>query len=374
MLDVGRHPNVDILAYSEVENVTGEIGNFTATVRKKARYVNEEICNACGDCVAKCPTRKIPDAFEMGLKNRRAVYLYFSQGIPAVMTIDPEHCLYLKKGKCGVCKKVCVKGAIDYEQKDEILELEIGSVILATGLDVFDPTPLTYYGYKRLKNVITGIEYERLINATGPTGGHLNRPSDGELAHKVAYIQCVGSRDFNYCNYCSSVCCMYAIKDAMLGREHDADSDSYIFHTDFRNVGKWFQKYEIRGKEEYGINYIRGRVAEISEDENFNPILWYEDTETREVKSLKVEMVVLSTAAMPAKGSDQLAKIMYVDLDEHGFVETGLPFPTDTNVPGIFACGFCLGPADIPESVAQASAAANRAAEVIFLSAAGKQA
>jgi len=143
MLDVGRHPNVDILAYSEVENVTGEIGNFTATVRKKARYVNEEICNACGDCVAKCPTRKIPDAFEMGLKNRRAVYLYFSQGIPAVMTIDPEHCLYLKKGKCGVCKKVCVKGAIDYEQKDEILELEIGSVILATGLDVFDPTPLT---------------------------------------------------------------------------------------------------------------------------------------------------------------------------------------------------------------------------------------
>ena len=374
MLDVGRHPNVDILAYSEVENVTGEIGNFTATVRKKARYVNEEICNACGDCVAKCPTRKIPDAFEMGLKNRRAVYLYFSQGIPAVMTIDPEHCLYLKKGKCGVCKKVCVKGAIDYEQKDEILELEIGSVILATGLDVFDPTPLTYYGYKRLKNVITGIEYERLINATGPTGGHLNRPSDGELAHKVAYIQCVGSRDFNYCNYCSSVCCMYAIKDAMLGREHDADSDSYIFHTDFRNVGKWFQKYEIRGKEEYGINYIRGRVAEISEDENFNPILWYEDTETREVKSLKVEMVVLSTAAMPAKGSDQLAKIMYVDLDEHGFVETGLPFPTDTNVPGIFACGFCLGPADIPESVAQASAAANRAAEVVFLSAAGKQA
>ena len=366
MLDVGRHPNVNIMAYSEVTDLKGQVGNFTAKVKKKARYVKEDICNACGDCLAKCPVRKIPDGFEMGLKMRRAVYLYFSQGIPAVMTIDADHCIYLTKGKCGNCQKACVKGAIDYEQKDEILELDLGAVVVATGLDVFDPTPLTYYGYGKLKNVITGLEYERLINATGPTGGHLNRPSDGELAHKVAYVQCVGSRDFNYCNYCSSVCCMYAIKDAMLGREHDPDSDSYIFHTDLRNVGKWFQKYEIRGKDEYGINYIRGRVAEIAEDENHNPILWYEDTETREVKSLKVDMVVLSTAAMPAKGSDRLAKKMGVNLNEHGFVSAGLPFPTDTSVPGIFACGFCLGPADIPESVAQASAAANRAAEVVF--------
>jgi heterodisulfide reductase subunit A len=366
MLDVGRHPNVNIMAYSEVTDLKGQVGNFTATVKKKARYVKEEICNVCGDCLAKCPVRKIPDAFEMGLKNRRAIYLYFSQGIPAVMTIDADHCMYLTKGKCGNCQKACVKGAIDYEQKDEILELDLGAVVVATGLDIFDPTPLTYYGYGKLKNVITGLEYERLINATGPTGGHLNRPSDGELAHKVAYVQCVGSRDFNYCNYCSSVCCMYAIKDAMLGREHDPNSNSYIFHTDFRNVGKWFQKYEIRGRDEYGINYIRGRVAEITEDENFNPILWYENTETQEVKSLKVEMVVLSTAAMPAKGSDQLAEKLGIKLNEHGFVAAGLPFPTDTSVPGIFACGFCLGPVDIPESVAQASAAANRAAEVVF--------
>jgi len=374
MLDVGRHPNVNIMAYSEVTDLKGQVGNFKATVRKKARYVKEDICNACGDCLAKCPVRKIPDGFERGLKMRRAIYLYFSQGIPAVMTIDADHCMYLTKGKCGNCQKACVKDAIDYEQKDEILELDLDAVVVATGLDVFDPTPLTYYGYGKLKNVITGLEYERLINATGPTGGHLNRPSDGELTHKVAYVQCVGSRDFNYCKYCSSVCCMYAIKDAMLGREHDPNSDSYIFHTDFRNVGKWCQKYEIRGKNEYGINYIRGRVAEIGEDENYNPILWYEDTETREVKSLNVDMVVLSTAAMPAKGSDRLAKKLGIDLNEHGFVAAGLPFPTDTSVPGIFACGFCLGPADIPESVAQASAAANRAAEVVFLNAARKQA
>ncbi|MFZ5519117.1 MAG: hypothetical protein ACOY90_20965 [Candidatus Zhuqueibacterota bacterium] len=374
MLDVGRHPNVNILAYSEVLDIQGTIGNFDVTVKKKARYVKEDICNACGDCVAKCPTRKIPDAFDMGLRMRRAVYLYFSQGIPAVMTIDAEHCLYLQKGKCGVCQKACVKGAIDYEQKDQLLNLDVGAIVMATGLDVFDPTHLTHYGYRRLKNVITGLEYERLINATGPTGGHLNRPSDGQLAHKVAYVQCVGSRDFNNCNYCSSVCCMYAIKDAMLGREHDPDSDSYIFHTDFRNVGKWFQKYEIRGKEEYGINYIRGRVAEITVGENDNPILWYEDTETREVNQLQVDMVVLSTAAKPAVGSDILAAKMGVKLNEHGFVDTHLPFPNDTNVPGIFGCGFCLGPADIPESVAQASAAANRAAEVVFLEQARSQA
>ena len=249
MLDVGRHPNVNILAYSEVENLKGDIGNFTATVRKKARYVDEEICNACGDCLVKCPVKKIPDTFDMGLKNRKAIYQFFSQGIPAVMTIDPDFCIYLKKGKCGVCKTKCLKGAIDYEQKDQVLKLDVGAVIVATGLDVFDPTPLTQYGYGKLKNVITGLEYERLINATGPTGGNLLRTSDGELAHKVAYVQCVGSRDFNYCNYCSSVCCMYAIKDAMLGREHEPDSESFIFHTDFRNVGKWFQKYEIRGKE-----------------------------------------------------------------------------------------------------------------------------
>ncbi|MBC8180346.1 CoB--CoM heterodisulfide reductase iron-sulfur subunit A family protein [candidate division KSB1 bacterium] len=364
---MGGHQNVNILAYSEVESLKGDIGNFTATVRKKARYVDEDICNACGDCLVKCPVKKIPDGFDMGLKNRKAVYQYFSQGIPAVMTIDPDNCIYLKKGKCGVCKTKCVKGAIDYEQKDKILELDVGAVIVATGLDVFDPTPLTQYGYGKMKNVITGLEYERLINATGPTGGNLLRPSDGEMAHKVAYVQCVGSRDFNYCNYCSSVCCMYAIKDAMLGREHEPDSESYIFHTDFRNVGKWFQKYEIRGKEEYGINYIRGRVADITEDENQNPILWYEDTETREVKSLNVEMAVLSTAAMAAKGSSELAKKLGVNLSEHGFVAAGLPYPSDTNVPGIFACGFCIGPADIPESVAQASAAANRAAEVVFL-------
>jgi heterodisulfide reductase subunit A len=366
MLEVGRHPNINMLAYSEVKEVTGEIGNFTVKVNKKARYVKEDVCNACGDCIAKCPMRKVPDDFDMKLRNRKAIYLYFSQGIPAIATIDKDHCIYFRTGKCRVCEKFCQKGAIDFEQQDQTINLKVGSIVLATGFDLLDPSGLTQYGYGRIKNVITGLEYERLINATGPTGGHLLRRSDEKSAKKVAYLQCVGSRDLNNCSYCSYVCCMYSIKDAMLAREHDPESESYIFHTDLRNVGKWFQKYELRGREEYGINFVRGRVAEITEDEEQNPIVWYEDTRTHQVRSQTVDMVVLATAAIPSKGIKELAKLLGVATDEYGFIKTGLPFPTDTSVPGVFACGFCIAPADIPESVAQASGAASRAAEVVF--------
>ena len=365
MLDAGRHPNIDILAYSELESVKGEAGAFAVTVRKKARFVKEELCNACGDCAAKCP-RKVPDEFDMKLRDRRAIYLYFTQGIPAVMTIDKDNCTFFEKGKCRLCEKVCQKGAIDFEQKEELVELSVGAIVVATGLDVFDPTPLTHYGYGRMKNVITGLEYERLINATGPTGGHLYRPSDKKLAKKVAYIQCVASRDLNYCKYCSSVCCMYAIKDAMLAREHDPEAISYIFYTDFRNVGKWFQEYEIKGREVYGINYVRGRVAEIEEDKNGNPILWYEDTRERKVKSLTVDLVVLAVAAIPAKGSERFAEVLGIRLDEDKFVSGGAEDGTQTSRPGIFACGFCNGPCDIPEAVSQASAAAMRVAELVL--------
>ncbi|MFQ5869956.1 MAG: hypothetical protein ACE5JC_08655 [Candidatus Zixiibacteriota bacterium] len=374
MLDVGRHPNIDILAYSEVKEINGEVGGFKVKLNKKARYVKEEVCNACGDCIGKCPMKKVPDEFDMKLRNRKAIYLYFSQGIPAIATIDKEHCIYFVKGKCRVCETFCQKGAIDFEQKDQTLNLNVGAIIVATGFDLLDPSGLTQYGYGRIKNVITGLEYERLINATGPTEGHLLRRSDEKSAQKVAYLQCIGSRDLKNCSYCSHVCCMYSIKDAMLAKEHDPDSVSYIFHTDLRNVGKWFQKYEIRGKEEYGINFIRGRVAEITEDEETNPIVWYEDTNTQEVRNLTVDMVVLATAAMPSKGIKDLAKVLGTTTDEYGFIRTGLPFPTDTSVAGVFACGFCIAPAEIPESVAQASAAASRAAEVVFARKARKRA
>ncbi len=361
MLDAGRHPKIEILAYSEVEGLRRRRGGFGLKVRRKSRYVKEDVCNACGLCVEKCPGRALDD-FDMGLRKRKAIYLYFSQGIPAVMTIDPEACIYLTKGKCGVCATKCDKGAIDYEMKDTMLDLDVDAVVVATGVSIFDPTPLTHYGFGRIKNVITGLQYERLINATGPTGGHLYRPSDGKPAKKVAYLQCVGSRDLNYCGYCSSVCCMYSIKDAMLAREHDPESVSYIFHTDLRNVGKWFQKYEKRAAEEYDVRYIRGRVAEIEDGPDGNPIVWYEDTRQRKVEWLEVEMVVLATAAMPAKGAKGLARTLGIKTDKYGFVETDPHNPADTGVRGIFACGFCKGPCDIPETVSQASAAAQRAA------------
>lgn len=364
MLDAGRHPRIEIMAYSEVEELQGRAGDFQLTIRRKARYVKEGVCNACGACVSKCPGRAA-DQFDMGLRKRTAIYLYFSQGIPAVMTIDPTSCIYLTKGRCRVCEKTCDKGAIDFEMKDRFETLNVGALIVATGLDIFDPSALGHYGYGRFKNVITGLQYERLINATGPTGGHLYRPSDGKLAKTVAYVQCVGSRDLNNCGYCSSVCCMYSIKDAMLAREHDPESVSYIFHTDLRNTGKWFQEYERRAREEYGVNFIRGRVAEIQEDQDFNLILWYEDTRTQKVSSIKVEMVVLATAAMPARGAKELAKVLKIDTDQYGFILTDPVNPTDTSRPGVYACGFCKSPCDIPEAVAQASAAAQRAAAAI---------
>lgn len=365
MLDAGRHPLIDIAAYSEVKKVSRKNGAFRVTLARKARYVKEDVCNACGDCVAKCPT-KVPDAFNVGLSERKAIYLYFDQGIPAVMTIDEDHCRYFATGKCRVCEKVCDKGAVDFDQKERTETLEVGAIVLATGLSLFDPTPLTHYGYGRIKNVITGLEYERLINATGPTGGHLRRRSDGQLAHRVAYVQCAGSRDLNYCDYCSSVCCMYSIKDAMLGREHDPDCTSYVFHTDLRNVGKWFQRYQIRGEDEYGIRFIRGRIAEITEGPNDDPVVWYEDTRTQDVASLEVDLVVLATAALPSPDAKSLGSLLGIKTDKYGFVVTRDDRPADTNAKGVFACGFCKGPCDIPESVAQASAAASRASELVL--------
>ncbi len=372
MLDAGRHPNIELLAYCEVQGVEGKGKDFTVHYLKKARYVKEGVCTACGDCAAKCPI-KVDDEFEMGLKKRKAIYIYFPQGIPGMYTIDPEHCPMILKGKCGLCAQICQAGAIDYQQKDEEKTLHVGAIIVATGLTQFDPSVVTEYGYGRIKNIITGLEYERLINASGPTGGHLYRPSDGKLAKKVAYIQCVGSRSLKHNDYCSSVCCMYAIKDAMLAREHDEEAESYIFYSDFRVMGKRYQQYRLRGAEDYGINYIRGRVAEVTEDAEGNPILWYEDTQTRQVKSLTVDMVVLCSAAVPSKGIEQLAEILGIELTPNRFVKTDPFHPTDTTAPGIFVCGFCQSPKDITESVSQASGAASRAAELLGITSSDKR-
>lgn len=365
MLEAGRHPNINLLAYSEVKSVTGKAGNFTVKVLKKARFVDEKECTSCGKCVEKCP-KKVPNEFELGLDKRKAIYLYFPQGIPAVVTIDTENCIYFATGKCKVCEKFCEKKAIDFEQKDETITLHPGAIIVATGFDMYDPTHLSQYGYGKYKNVIISMEYERLICAFGPKKGELLRPSDEKHAEVIGYIQCVGSRSLKDNRFCSSVCCMHATKEAMLAREHDSKAESFIFYTDFRAFGKGFQKYIKRGEEEYGIKYIRSRVAEITEDEEQNPIIWYEDTKTRMVKSKKVDLVVLATALVPRKDVSGLAKVLGVELDEYKFFKTDPFTPTDTTKSGIFAAGYCQAPLDIPECVAQASAAAQRAANVVL--------
>jgi heterodisulfide reductase subunit A len=372
MADCYDHPNTTILTYSEVKEITGSAGDFTVKVLKKARYVDERKCTGCGECTEKCPA-KAPDLFNMGLGTRKAAYLYFLQAVPRVALIDREYCIRMTKGltkdgkpRCGVCKDVCQAGAIDFDQQDEEITLNVGAIIIATGFDPYDPTSLTEYGYRRYKNVVTAMEYERLICASGPTGGHLKRLSaDGRDPKTIAFIQCVGSRDLHHNKYCSSVCCMHSTKEAILASEHDPEIHSYIFYIDIRASGKGFQNYIARAEKEYNVTYIRSRVAEITQDAEENPVIWYEDTNSRQVKSMTVDLVVLATCMVPRTDAVGIAAITRTALDEYKFFQTSPLAPVDTTIPGIFACGYCQGPMDIPESVAQASAAAARAAEVV---------
>ena len=365
MADCFGHPNINTLTYSEVKEVRGDAGGFTAKVLKRARYVKEDECTGCGECMEKCPT-VVPDEFDMKLRNRKAIYMYFSQGVPRVATIDPEHCLKITRDRCGLCEKTCQREAIDYTQQDEEIELNVGAIIVATGFELYDVSHITQYGYGKYKNVVTSLEYERLICANGPTGGHLERPSDGGPVKEIGYIQCVGSRNVRMNRYCSSVCCMHATKEAMLAKEHDDEVRSYIFYTDLRAIGKGFREYIERAREEYNVTYIRGRVAEITENGEGKPLIWYEDTEVGQVRKTPVDLAVLGASLIPSSGTESLADLLDVELDGYRFFKIDPFSPTDTTRPGIFVCGYCAGPMDIPESVAQASAAAARAAEIVF--------
>lgn len=353
-----------------MEGLSGEAGEFRVKVRKKARLVDEDKCIACGQCAEKCPV-KVPDRFNMGLNLRKAIYKHFAQGIPSVYTIDKENCIRIQKGAgkkkkpCGLCEKVCPAAAVNFDQKDEHLEIDAGAIILAIGYDLFDPSGLSHYGYGRIKNVVVGLEYERLMSASGPTGGHVERPSDGRLAKRVGFIQCVGSRDLRNNEYCSGFCCMHSIKEAIMTREHDAQSEVYIFYNDLRAMGKGFHEYRKRGEDQCGIKYIKARVGEITQDEEENPIVWYEDIKEGKVSHLTLDMAVLATASVPSEGVKELATILGFDLDEHGFIRSDITQPLLTSVPGIFVCGACQGPVDIPESVAQASGVAAFASEIM---------
>ena len=374
MIECAGHENVHLLTYSEMAEVKGQAGDFKVTIRRKPRYVDVAKCTGCGECAEKCP-RRVPDEFNMGLGTRRAIYLPFPQAVPRQVTIDAEACLYFTKGRCRVCEDTCQAGAIDLEQQEELLELEVGAIVLATGFDPYDPASLKEYGYGEIENVITGLEYERLICASGPTNGHLKRPSDGKVPETIAFIQCVGSRDVNYKPYCSSVCCMHATKEAILAHEHYPDLKSFIFYTDMRAVGKQFQEYVIRAQEECDVTYIRSRPGKIAIDgDSGNPIVWYDETvfseagdPVRRVASMEVDLAILCQALVPRSVHREMAEKLGLELDESGFViiRDRLTHPVDTSVGGVLACGFCQSPQDIPDSVIQASAAAARVAELL---------
>jgi heterodisulfide reductase subunit A len=370
MADCYGHDNIDVMTYSEVSEVKGEAGDFKVKVLKKARYVDMDKCTGCGECEAKCP-KKIPNEFDMKLGMRKAIYVPFLQAVPKKMTIDKEKCLMLLKGKCGVCEKVCKAGAVNYEDEDEIVELNVGAIIVAIGFEMFDPSNIKEYGYGKFDNVYTSMEYERLICAAGPTQGHLKRRSDDQRPKHLAFIQCVGSRDLSRDQpYCCRVCCMHTTKEAILAREHYPDIESSVFYMDLRAFGKGFQEYVDRAVNEYGVEYIRAKPGQIEEDpETKNLKIWYDDTVERKLKCMEVDMVILATTLLPTKGGVELAKVLGVEVDEYGFFKNidSLFSPMDTAVEGIYIAGYIQSPMDIPEAVAQASGAAERAAEIITI-------
>ncbi len=366
MVEVGRNPNVELLTYSEVKSVSGEAGNFKVQVLRKPRYVDETKCKACGTCSEKCP-KKVEDEYNVGLGQTKAIYTPFAQAVPNTYVINPDECIYFQRGKCRTCEKFCPAGAIDFEQKERIEEINVGAIIVATGFDQFDLTQKKEYGYGRFPNVISALEFERLMCASGPTGGHIVRPSDHKEPKKIAWIQCVGSRDTKVKPYCSGVCCMYATKEAIITKEHDPNMDCYIFYIDMRAFGKGFQDFVNRAQEEYNVKYIRGKVPHIIEDPKTNSLkLRFEDMEKMEFGEMEAGLVVLSPALVPSRGTKELAEMLGLNLDQNCFIKEKDEFsPVETNVPGIYVCGYVQGPKDIPESVAQASAAAAKASELL---------
>jgi len=359
MMDAGRHPNITLLTYSEVEAVSGYVGNFTVRVRQKARSVDAEKCTGCGTCEEKCPRRVLDDGFNVGLGKRKAIYRPFPQAVPAVPVIDREHCLFFTKGRCKLCEKYCPTGAIDYEQKDEILEIEVGNIILATGYDVFDARRISQYGYGVFPNVFTSIEVERMLSGSGPTGGHVVL-RDGETEPKsVAIIHCVGSRDEHYHPYCSSVCCMYSLKLAHLVHAHTG-ARIYEFYIDMRTGGKNYEEFYKRLQRE-GTVFINGRPSEILPEEG-KLAVYAEDRILGRQMRVPVDMVILSVGLEPRHDAQEVAKIFSISCDADGWFREKHPKldPVATLTDGVFIAGCAQGPRDIPQSVAQGSAAAAR--------------
>ncbi len=359
LVECGRHLNIKILTLSELVDLAGEPGRFTATIERQPRYVDPDKCRSCGDCSEACP-QDVDDEFNQGLGIRKAVYKLYAQAFPNAYAVDRENCL-----DCGACVDACESGAIDHDMAGETIQVEVGSVILAPGFKPFDPAALEYYGYGRLPGVVTSLEFERILSASGPFGGHLQVPKDGREPKKIAWIQCVGSRNKRIEHgYCSSVCCMYAVKEAVIAKEHSREPlDTTIFFMDMRTFGKDFEKYYDRAREEHGVNFVRSRIWGVDKSgENAGMLTIRYGDEGGRVCYADYDLVVLSVGLSADPDTARLAQRLGLDLNAYRFGEPGEFEPVSSNREGIYVAGAFAGPRDIPETVMQASAAAGEAA------------
>jgi len=360
MVDVASNENIKLLTYSEVVDVSGSVGNFKVKIKKKAKSVDYEKCTGCGICVEKCPV-KVPNEFDRGMSERKAIYTQFPQAVPNKPVIDRENCTYFQKGKCRLCERVCPFGAIDFEQEDEVIEEEVGAIVLATGYELYDVSNMGEYGGGELKDVIDGLTFERLLSSSGPTSGEVRRPSDGKVPKTVVFVKCVGSRDpEHHFPYCSKVCCMYTTKHAMLYKHRVPDGKAYIFYMDVRTAGKGYEEFYQRAQEEDGVIYLRGKVSKIYKSDGKLIVDGFDTLTGRKIQ-VEADMVVLAMAIRPSSGAEKLFNLLKVSTDANGFLTEAHPKlrPVESLTAGIFLVGCAQGPKDIPDSVSQANAAAS---------------
>ena len=360
MAEVARHPNIKIYTLSEVIDVEGCIGNYRVKILKHPRKVDPDLCRLCSFCERVCPV-KVPNEFDRGLSMRKAIYIPFPQAVPSAYVVDSEHCT-----KCGLCLKVCPVNAINLEEKEEIIEEEVGAIIVATGYDLYPGERLKEYGYGIYQDVIDSLQFERLLSASGPTKGKILRPSDGKPVKRIVFIQCAGSRDENHLPYCSKICCMYTAKHALMFKEQVPDGEATIFYIDIRAAGKGYEEFIKRVQEEFQVNYIRGRVSKVYRDVNGDLVAIGVDTLSGQRITVRADLIVLALGIVPKLNPD-LASKLKVPIDQYGFAQEVHPKlrPVEVATGGVFICGAVQGPKDISETVTQASAAAAKALELL---------